>query len=60
MIGLYNGDFIDVFLEWWAGEYGFSTLEVDAILENMCGIQGQNYVELLQGNGMTVGNHYRN
>ena len=27
----------------------FSTLGVDAILGNGCGIQGQNYVKLLQG-----------
>ena len=30
------------------------------ILGNGCGIQGQNYVELLQGSGMTAGYHYRN
>ena len=28
---------------------------IDAILGNVCGTQGQNYVELLQGSGMTAG-----
>ena len=41
-------------------EYGFSTMNVGAILGNGCGIQGQNFVALLQGNEMTSGFHYRN
>ena len=32
----------------WAGEYGFSTVEVSVILGTECGIQGQNYVALPQ------------
>ena len=32
----------------WAGEYGFSTVEVGVIPGNECGIQRQNYVALLQ------------
>ena len=43
-----------------AGECGFSTLGVDAILGIGCGIQGQNYIELLQESLMTAGYHYRN
>ena len=42
------------FRGWWTGEYGFSNLGVDAILGNGCGIQGQNYAELLQGCEMTA------
>ena len=34
--------------------------EVDAILENGYGIQGQNYVVFLQGSGMPAGFHFRN
>ena len=30
------------------GEYGFSTVEVGAILGTGCGIQGKNYIALLQ------------
>ena len=30
------------------GEYGFSTVEVGDILGNGCGIQGKNYIALLQ------------
>ena len=32
---------------------------VDAILQNGCGIQAQNYFVLLQGSEMTAGSHYR-
>ena len=42
------------------GEYGFSNTGVGAILGNGCGIQGHNYVKLLQGSEMTAGFHYRN
>ena len=41
-------------------EHGFSTVGIDAILGNWCGIQGQIYVALLQGSEMTAGFHYRN
>ena len=34
--------------------------EIGAILGNGYGIQGQNYVALLQGSEMTAGFHYRN
>ena len=43
----------------WDGEYGFSIVAVGAILGNGCGIQGQNYVALLQGSGTTAGFHHR-
>ena len=43
----------------WDGEYGFSTVAVGAILGNGYGIQGQNYVALLQGSGITAGFHHR-
>ena len=33
----------------WDSECGFSTVGVGVILGNGCGIQGQNYVALLQG-----------
>ena len=33
----------------WGYEYGLSALEVDAILWNGCGIQGQNYVRITPG-----------
>ena len=42
------------------GEYGFSNVGVGVILGHRCGIQGQNYVTLLQGSEMTAGFHYRN
>ena len=42
------------------GEYGFSTVGVVAVLANECGIQGQNYVVLIQENEMTAGFHYMN
>ena len=35
-------------------------LEVAAILRNVCGIQGQNYVTWLQGSKMPVGFHCKN
>ena len=53
-----NGSSVDVFL--WDGMYGFSTVEVGAILLNEHGIQVQNYVALLQGSEITAGFHYRN
>ena len=40
-------------------EYGFSTVGVGAILGNGCGIQGQNYVALLQGSERVAGFHRR-
>ena len=43
----------------WDGEYGFSIVAVGAILGKGCGIQGQNYVALLQGSGTTAGFHHR-
>ena len=39
------------------GDYGFSSVRVGAILKNESGIQGRNYVALLQGSEMTVGSH---
>ena len=39
-----NGDSVDVFR---GGEYGFSNMEVDAILRNECGNQRQNYATLI-------------
>ena len=42
----------------WGGEYGFSTVGVGVILGNGCGIQGQNYVALLQGSKATAGFYY--
>ena len=39
----------------WDDEYGFSTMAVDAILGNGCGIQGQNHVALFQGSEATAG-----
>ena len=44
----------------WDGEYGFSTMGVGTAVGNGPGIQGQNYVALLQGSEMTAGFHYRN
>ena len=46
---------VDVF--WRDVEYGFSTVEVGAILGNGCRIQGQNYVALLHGCEVTAGFH---
>ena len=58
MIGLMrNSGSADVFLH---DEYGFSSVEVTAILGKGCGVQGQNYVVWLQGSKMTVGFCYRN
>ena len=34
--------------------------ELFAVLANGCGIQGQNYVVLIQENEMTAGFHYMN
>ena len=45
---------------WGGDEYGFSTLGVDAFQGNECGIQVQNYVQLLQESGMTAEYHYKN
>ena len=42
------------------GEYGVSSVGVDAILANECGTQWQNYIALLQGSEMTAGFHCRN
>ena len=42
------------------GEYGFSTVGVVAVLANASGIQGQNYVVLIQENEMTAGLYYMN
>ena len=44
----------------WDGEYGFSNMGVGTAVGNGSGIQGQNYVVLLQGSEMTAGFHYRN
>ena len=41
-------------------EYGSSNMGVGGLLENECGIQGQNYVTLLKGSETTAGFHYRN
>ena len=38
----------------WDGEYGFNTMGVGTILGNGCGMQGQNYVPLLQGSETNV------
>ena len=43
----------------WDGEYRFSTAGIGAILGNGCGIQGQDYVALLQGIETTAGFHHR-
>ena len=40
------------------GEYDFSNVGVSAILGHECGIQGQNYLTLLQGSEMTAEFHY--
>ena len=42
------------------GEYGFSSVRTGAILGNGCGIQGQDYVPLVQGSEITAGFRYRN
>ena len=42
------------------GEYGFCNVRVGAISGNICGIQGEYYVTLLQGSEMTARFHYRN
>ena len=44
----------------WHVEYGFSFVRVGAILGNESGIQGQNYVALLQESEVTAGLCYRN
>ena len=44
---------------YWDGEYGFYTMDVGAIPVNGCGIEGQNYVALLQGTETTAGFHQR-
>ena len=41
-------------------EYGLSIVGVPAVLGNGCGIQGLNYVALLQGSKMTARFHYSN
>ena len=55
MIGL-----IVVLLAFFWVWYGFSTVVVGLILWNGCGIQGQNFLELLQENEMPAGCHCRN
>ena len=47
-----NGDSVDVF---GGGEYGFSNMEVDAILRNECGNQRQNYATLTYESETTAG-----
>ena len=42
------------------GEYGFSTVRVGVILRNGYGIQGRNFLELLQESEMAAGCHCRN
>ena len=42
------------------GEYGFCNVGVGAISGNICGIQGEYYVTLLQGSEMTARFRYRN
>ena len=44
----------------WCGEYGFSTVGVDVILRDGCGIQGRNFLEFLQESEMAAGCHCRN
>ena len=41
----------------WNGECGFSTVGVDVVLGNVCGVQGQNYIPSLQGSKATVWFH---
>ena len=41
-------------------KYGFSSMVVGAILGNGSGIQGQNYVALLQGSEMMARLYYKN
>ena len=53
MIGLNGGSVMH-------GEYGFSSVRTGAILGNGCGIQGQDYVPLVQGSEITAGFRYRN
>ena len=36
----------------WDDEYGFRAFGVDAVPGNGCGIQGESYVELLEGSEM--------
>ena len=55
MIGL----MVVQFMFFGGGEYGFSNVGVGAILMNSWGIQGQNYVTLLQGSEMAARFHYR-
>ena len=42
------------------GKYGFITVEVGVILQNGCGIQGQNFLEFLQDSEMAAGCHCKN
>ena len=51
-----DGSSVDVFLN---GNFGFTSMGVDAILRNGCGTYGQNYVVLLQESEVTAGYHYR-
>ena len=38
----------------WDGQCGFSTVRVGVILRNGCGIQGQNYVAVLQDSRVSL------
>ena len=51
-----NGGSADIFLH----SMVLVLWQVTAILENGCGIQGQNHVAWLQESKMPVGFHYRN
>ena len=57
MIGLIAWSCLLTFF--WFGEYGFSTVGVGVILRDGCGIQGRNFIELLQESewqqGVTAG-----
>ena len=44
----------------WCGEYGFSTVEVGVILRDECGIEGRNFLKLLQESEMVAGCYWRN
>ena len=44
----------------WCGKYDFSTVGVGVILQDRCGIQWRNFLELLQESEMAAGCHYRN
>ena len=52
-----NSGSADVFFGVW---YVFSAVGVGVILPNGCGIQGQNFLELLQESKLATGCHFRN